>query len=63
MLCVQEDPYGNLKARHCSHCFQYYFSQLFAGFFFVFFRPLPVEEGWGEGKTCAMVALSNLKKD
>ncbi|EAB3089918.1 hypothetical protein EJV23_03285 [Salmonella enterica subsp. enterica] len=23
----------NLKARHCSHCFQYYFSQPGAGFF------------------------------
>jgi hypothetical protein len=29
------DPYGDiLKARHCSHCFQYYFSQPGAGFFF-----------------------------
>ncbi|EGT3575345.1 hypothetical protein F6R83_20440 [Citrobacter amalonaticus] len=29
----------NLKARHCSHCFQYYFSQPGAGFFFDFFQP------------------------
>ncbi|EBW8988857.1 hypothetical protein BXL21_28200 [Salmonella enterica subsp. enterica serovar Enteritidis] len=62
MLCIQEDHYGNLKARHCSHCFQYYFSQLLAGFFFALFRPLPVGECWGEGKTCAMVKPSNLPK-
>ena len=27
-------PTENLKARHCSHCFQYYFSQLLLAFFF-----------------------------
>jgi len=63
LLRVQEDLYGNLKARHCSHCFQYYFSQLLAGFFLSVFLPLPVGEGWGEGKTCATVSHSNLKKD
>ncbi|TCD23298.1 hypothetical protein E0D81_06580 [Lelliottia amnigena] len=39
MSRVQEDLYGNLKARHCSHCFQYYFSQLLAGFFLSIFQP------------------------
>lgn len=29
----------NLKARHCSHCFQYYFSQLLLAFFGVLFQP------------------------
>ncbi|AVE72523.1 hypothetical protein AM439_08810 [Enterobacter cloacae complex sp.] len=33
----RKTSYGNLKARHCSHCFQYYFSQLLAGFFLPFF--------------------------
>ncbi|MBZ7446033.1 hypothetical protein FMJ32_00380 [Klebsiella michiganensis] len=41
MLCIQGDLAESLKARHCSHCFQYYFSQPGAGFFLLFFQPAP----------------------
>ena len=33
-LAIRKTLAENLKARHCSHCFQYYFSQPGAGFFF-----------------------------
>ncbi|MGS6398517.1 hypothetical protein ACVGXU_09585, partial [Enterobacter hormaechei] len=54
--------YGNLKARHCSHCFQYYFSQLLAGFFFSRFLPFPVGVGLGYGKKIGIVKTTKHSK-
>ena len=33
------DATVNLKARHCSHCFQYYLSQPMLAFFLLMYQP------------------------